>query len=110
MAEAFLLTVGTVLALLGLSEFVHIIISAVLRPKAPVKNYLITVLSAEAPEQQLMFNIQQLHWYGKKYAGKLIAVTDGLSVESENLCCSRFKGDAVVFTKKDNIGKIVKEL
>lgn len=110
MAEAFLLTAGTVLALLGLSEFVHIIISAVLRPKVPVKNYLITVLSAEAPEQQLMLNIQQMHWYGKKYAGTLIAVTDELSVETETLCRSRFKGDSVLFTKRDNIGEILKKL
>lgn len=110
MAEAFLLTVITVLALLGLSEFVHMIISAVIRPKVHSKNYLIAVLSQEEAEQQLMLCMQQLRWYGKKYAGTLIAVTDELSIETEMQCRERFNGDMIIFTKKYDIKEVVEKL
>lgn len=101
MVEAFLLTVTVLLAIVGLSELVHLMCRVILKPKTKPRTVLVTYLTEADAEQQLLFVIEEMRWHGTKYAEALIAVTGDLSDEKKLLCKSRFSGKGIFFT--DNI-------
>lgn len=98
MFEAFLVTVMALLAVFGISELVHIVCYKVLQPKCHAKKILITVLTEDDAEQQLLALIEEFKWQGSRYADILVAFTAGLSAEKKNTCRERFTGNNIYFT------------
>ncbi len=109
MFEAFVLTVLVVLALLGISELMHLLCLAVLKPKKPALKMLVTILSEEDAEQQLMQVTEELKWSGSNYADGIIAVTALLSDEKREYCRSRYEVGCVHFTDKFDITEGIKK-
>ncbi len=98
MFEAFLITVMAVLAVFGISELFHLICYRVLKPKKPAKNILITVLTENEAEGQLLSIIEEFKWHGSRYADILVAFMGNLSDEKRKNCRERFSGNGIYFT------------
>ena len=101
MFEAFLLTITALLAIVGLSELLHSACYRILKPRVKAQNFLLTVLTEEDAENQMLGVIEELRWHGTRYADTLVAVTINLSDEKKAVCKSRFSGPGIIFT--DNI-------
>ncbi len=98
MFEVFLITVTALLAVFGISELVHIVCYKILQPKNAAKKILITVLTENDAEQQLLSLIEEYKWQGSRYADILVAFTGELSIEKRNICRERFTGNSIYFT------------
>ncbi len=97
MFEAFLLTITALLSIVGLSELVHWVCYMILRPKAKPQSILLTVLTEDEAENQVLAAIEELRWHGTHYADTLVAVTVNLSESKKIICKNRFLGHDIVF-------------
>lgn len=102
MAQIFIFTVAILLILLGISELLHAICSAVIKPKQPSKKVLVTVLTDEDAIEQVFAVCEEYKWQGDRYADKIIAVSSDLSPETLDICVRDY-GDMVKFTTFENL-------
>ncbi len=99
MAEFFIFICLVLLALLGLSEAIHMLFCRILKPKSQAERVLLLYLTEDGAEQQLMYALEQKRWNGCTYADKIVAVTGKLSAEVKHTCISRFKSDYISFAE-----------
>ncbi len=71
-----------VFALLGLSEFLHILKLKTILPKGNPNVRVVVTLSEETAIKQLEFVCEQYLWLGVKYADEIIALAYDLSDET----------------------------
>ncbi len=74
MIECILLLIATALAMLGLSELLHLIKIYILLPKAGNNRYLLVLLKGDSPQQDLISAIEEKRWLGARYAKSILAV------------------------------------
>lgn len=86
MAEAFIITLTVVLAVIGVSEVLHLIAGYIFKSKVKPVKHLVVRLNSECAEQQVLSVISELNWSGSKFADKVIFITDSLDTKtSEHL-------------------------
>lgn len=86
MLEIFIVSLFIIFALVGVSEVLHIICMALLRPKQKAQNVMVTVLNGVEAPQQLAYVLEEQKWLGRSYADRVVAVTSLLGDKrSENL-------------------------
>lgn len=100
MVEIFLMLAVAFLAILGLSETMHYICIAVIKPKVKPRKVLVVYLTKRYAEEQLLSAIEEMRWHGTRYADAIIAVTADLGDEEKLLCRDRFGCKGVFFTDK----------
>ncbi len=110
-----LLFIATVmiLALLGLSELIHIIHALCIKPKGKRRIITVVVLEENKAVEDLYFAAVQSAWFGKTFCEYRIAVYDSLDTETYNICkniadkydfifCPREVLDHIITTLSDN--------
>ena len=95
-----------ILAILGLSEFLHILKLLFISQKRKMYTRLYIELHEDTALKQLAFAGEQLLWLGSKYAEKVVAVGDGLTEETLFECkrLSEKYGIEILCERKDKNG------
>lgn len=83
--KIFLIAIMILLSIVGLSELLHRIWIAFLRPKN-IKNYLLLILQNEDAYEQSCAALSQIKWHGSEFADKIIALNTGLNDKQISLC------------------------
>ncbi len=96
MIKSVLLVCVAILAIIGLSEVIHIVRLLLASPKGAQKNYMILWLKVPCAAAQLRFAAAQRKWLGSGYAETVIAVTSGIESEKANELSRTFT-DGFVF-------------
>ena len=98
-----LFAIVIILAMLGLSEFLHGLILFLTAPKKSGVTYSVLLLDGEKPEEQISFAAEQRAWMGKSYADQIIALDMGLSEEKKARCEDAAKRRRVIFCDVDEL-------
>ena len=95
-----------ILAILGLSEFLHILKLLFILPKFKMHTQLYIGLQEDTALKQIAFAGEQLLWLGNKYAENVFAVGDGLTEEMLFECqrLSKKYGIEILCERKDKNG------
>lgn len=97
-----LIFVGSFFALLGLAELFHGIRLYYLSPKKHAETYSVIFLDNICPEQQIKYSIEQLLWFGKSYADKIVAVcSSDLDKENLSICREIAKSYGVIILQEE---------
>lgn len=80
--KIFLFFVILIFAILGLSEFLHILMLLFISQKRKMYTQLYIELHEDTALKQIAFVGEQLLWLGSKYAENIVAVGDGLTKET----------------------------
>lgn len=74
MVEFLLLFVTLLLAILGLSELIHMLKIKITYPTKKNKNYILIILTKENATEQIKYIADKLQWSGKNYADGVFAI------------------------------------
>ena len=84
--EIFCFLCLLIFAILGFSEFLHIIKLHIIFPKAKINSCLVIKLFDETAEKQTLYACEQFNWYGKRFADSLCFNCDELSFDVYARC------------------------
>ena len=74
MMETVLFLVVFLLSVIGLSELIHGVWIALIKPKTKQKKILLCVLCGDLADLQLKSAYEEMIWHGRSYADELIGV------------------------------------
>ena len=75
-----------VFAVFGFSEFLHIVKSSLNSKKAKKGITLVVDLKQDMAEKQVMYVCENLVWYGKDYANRLVFKIDNIDEKTRENC------------------------
>ena len=84
MVEIFLKLLVLVPAVLGVSEIIHLIKTAIHSPSKRPKNYWVVMLEKGSAEQQLKYAVLKYAWQNNDYKNLVIITNDVSGEELEN--------------------------
>lgn len=103
MIETIFLMLLVVFACLGICDFIHMIVSAVLTPKVKTKKYSIVSLKSGFAAEQLRYFYDKINWYGGDFCDEVICLVDDLSDLETSACeCYCYKGN-IHLCRLDNL-------
>lgn len=108
MVKYVLISIFIVIALLGLSEFLHIIKMRFSAPLEKAFTCCVLFLTDDMPERQIAFAAEQRMWLGKTYADKIIAVENDISEENLDRCRIYAKENDVILCGFDELSFYLK--
>lgn len=79
MLKFFVFLIFILLSIVGLCEVIYFLASLLFKPKRRAKKCVIVYLKKEYAENQILFELFNLHWFGEKMAEKLIFITNELT-------------------------------
>lgn len=104
MVEFFVFIVFLLLAMLGLSEAICVLINWLLRPQRKALKLLVVYLNEGFAEQQLLQVAESLNWRGGIVGDKIVAYTGDIGYEEKEAIIKRFGNNKnIVFTDFVNI-------
>ncbi len=101
MVEFFIFIVFLLLALLGLSEALCMLINWLLRPEKKAEKYLVIILTANLAEQQLLQVAESLNWHGNAVADRIIACTGNIDETEKDALERRFGSNRNIIFSND---------
>lgn len=98
----------TTLALMGLSELIHIIRLSIISPKKRAISYSVVFLDRDFTKEQIDYIISQALWQGKNFAEYIIAVRpDDCIIDNEKIVEKNYN---IIFCDKNGILSTIKKL
>ncbi len=97
MLEAFIFTLIIFLAIIGISEVLHLLAQFIVKPKKRANKYLIIPLDSSDAEQQILSVLCEFKWSGKKLADKVIFLTDALEANTAQRLENNYKSSIAEF-------------
>lgn len=98
----------TVLALAGLSEFIHIVKLYIIGPKRKAVTYSVVFLDKAYVKEQIDYIISETLWYGKSMAQYIIAVRpDNCIIDNEKTVQKNYN---IIFCDKEAIFPTIRKL
>lgn len=109
MFEIIMLVFALFLSIIGLSELMHRLWMALIRPKG-AENFLITCLSGDTSVEQVSAALEELRWQGKNCATLLIGIDIGLN-EEQKITFEKLSNENhdFIFTDFAHIEEIIKK-
>lgn len=108
--EGIFISLGVVLAILGLCELLHTIHLATFFKKREVRLLSVIFLKPEQSVSQLMFATEQQRWLGSDFAEYIVGITDDLSEEELNNCKLLASKNAIILCSKEMLSRVTENL
>lgn len=94
--------------MLGLAEFLHTVKIKLLNVGRRGLMYSVIFLRPNLPERQIAFAAEQRLWLGGSFADAVVAVSDGLSAESETACRAVAEKYGIVLCSTRELAEVLK--
>lgn len=108
--EGIFISLGFILAILGLCELLHTVHLATFYKKREVRLLSVIFLKPEQAVSQLMFAAEQKRWLGSDFAEYIIGVTDNLSEKELDDCKLLASKNAIILCSKDILSRVTENL
>lgn len=105
MVYIFVFSIGIILAVLGISEVLHILSHFVVKPRIKPYRRIVTVLDEDDAEMQVLSVLCEFHWSGRRYADKAVFLTDDLPKSLAQKLEKEYKSDFAEFKNGDIYGR-----
>lgn len=108
--EGIFISLGVILAILGLCELLHTIHLASIFKKKQVKLLSVVFLKPEHSVLQLKFATEQRRWLGSDFAEYVIGVTDGITDTELKVCELFAKENGIILCSKELLSRVADNL